>query len=123
MGKNSTPNFFSKKILSFFVKSITGDYEDPEGTVDVHPLDDNGHSALTIQVLSQVKLERAEQTFKMKKQNVAANDAKKEQMEISELIKLMLMREKEQHGHSKGILVLYYYITNFQRFLKNNLLF
>ena len=40
----------------------------------------------------------------MKKQNVAANDAKKEQMEISELIKLMLMREKEQHGHSKGIL-------------------
>ena len=54
----------------------------------------------------------------MKKQNVAANDAKKEQMEISELIKHMLIREKEQHGHSKGILVLYYYITNFQRFLK-----
>ena len=42
----------------------------------------------------------------MKKQNVAANDAKKEQMEISELIKHMLIREKEQHGHSKGILVL-----------------
>ena len=59
----------------------------------------------------------------MKKQNVAANDAKKEQMEISELIKHMLMREKEQHGHSKGILVLYYYITNFQRFFKNNLIF
>ena len=58
----------------------------------------------------------------MKKQNVAANDAKKEQMEISELIKLMLMREKEQHGHSKGILVLIN-ITNFQRCFKNNLLF
>ena len=83
-------------------KSFTGDYEDPEGTVDVHPLDDNGQSALTIQILTQVKLERAEQTFKMKKQNVAANDAKKEQMEISELVKLMLVREKEQHGHSKG---------------------
>ena len=39
----------------------------------------------------------------MKKQNVAANDAKKEQMEISELIKHMLIREKEQHGHSKGL--------------------
>ena len=58
----------------------------------------------------------------MKKQNVAANDAKKEQMEISELIKLMLMREKEQHGHSKGILVVHI-MSLFKDFFNNDLLF
>ena len=57
----------------------------------------------------------------MKKQNVAANDAKKEQMEISELIKHMLMREKEQHGHSKGILV--HIMSLFKDFFNNDLLF
>ena len=57
----------------------------------------------------------------MKKQNVAANDAKKEQMEISELIKHMLIREKEQHGHSKGILV--HIMPLFKDFFNNDLLF
>ena len=57
----------------------------------------------------------------MKKQNVAANDAKKEQTEIWELVKLMLMREKEQHGHSKGILV--HIMSLFKDFFNNDLLF
>ena len=43
------------------------DLEDAEGTVDVHPLDDSGYSALTIQMSSKMKLEKAEQTYKMKK--------------------------------------------------------
>ena len=68
--------------------------------MDVHPLDDSGYSALTIQMSSKMKLEKAEQTYKMKKQNVAMCDAKREQEQIWDLVKVMLIREKEQHGHA-----------------------
>ena len=47
-----------------------------------------------------MKLEKAEQTYKMKKQNVAMCDAKREQEQIWDLVKVMLIREKEQHGHA-----------------------
>ena len=76
-----------------------GDTEDDlEGTVDVHPTDKTGLSALTIQMLAQIKLARAEQTYNMKKQRVLANEAKREQEQVWDLIKHMLIREKEQHG-------------------------
>ena len=68
----------------------------------MHPFDQDGLSALAIQVLARIKLARAEQTYIMKKQRVLACEAKKEQDEIWELIKIMLVREKEQQGHTKA---------------------
>ena len=38
----------------------------------------------------------------MKKQSLAAYEAKIEQAQILDLMKLMLNREKEQHGHAKA---------------------
>ena len=76
--------------------------EDMVGTIDLHPFDQDGYSALTIQMLARIKLARAEQTYNMKKQRVLANEAKKEQDEVWDLIKLMLGRAREQFGFSKA---------------------
>ena len=53
-------------------------------------------------MLARIKLARAEQTYNMKKQRVLANEAKKEQDEVWDLIKLMLGRAREQFGFSKA---------------------
>ena len=88
----------AKELLSHYGLKV-GDCDDElEGTVDLHPLSSEGQSALTIQMLARVKLERAEQTYNMKKQRVLATEAKKEGDQVWELVKLMLVRVKEQHG-------------------------
>ena len=92
----------AKELLSNHGLKIGPTEEELEGTIDLHPFDQDGLSALAIQVLARIKLARAEQTYIMKKQRVLAAEAKKEQDEIWELIKLMLVREKEQQGHSKA---------------------
>ena len=98
MGKWS----MAKELLSNHGLKNGATEEDLEGTIDLHPFDQDGLSALSIQMLARIKLARAEQTHIMKKQRVLACEAKKEQDEIWELIKIMLGREKEQHGHSKA---------------------
>ncbi len=93
----------AKELLSSHgLKNKIGEADDDlEGTVDVHPVTKaSGQSALTIQMLARVKLARNEQTFMMKKQRVQAVEAKKEQEEIWEVVKLVLLREKELHGTS-----------------------
>ena len=93
---------FAKELISNSGLKI-GEIEDEmEGTIDLHPIDTDGSTALTLQVLARIKLINAEQTFNMKKQRVQAVEAKKEYDEVWELIKLMLVREKEQQGHSKA---------------------
>ncbi len=77
-----------------------GDPEEQEGTVDVHVQDCSGQTSLTIQMVARVKLARAEQTFNMKKQRVLAAEAKRELDLVWEVIKLVLVREKEMHGTS-----------------------
>jgi ankyrin repeat protein len=93
---------FAKELISNSRLKI-GEIEDEmEGTIDLHPIDTDGSTALTLQVLARIKLVKAEQTYNMKKQRVQAVEAKKEYDEVWELIKLMLVREKEQQGHSKA---------------------
>ena len=93
---------FAKELISNSSLKI-GEIEDEmEGTIDLHPIDTDGSTALTLQVLARIKLVKAEQTYNMKKQRVQAVEAKKEYDEVWELIKLMLVREKEQQGHSKA---------------------
>jgi ankyrin repeat protein len=90
----------AKEILFNFGLKVGDNEEDAEGVVDVHPADKTGISALTLMMVATVKLARQEQTFSMKKQRVLANEAKQEQADIWDVVKLMLIREKEQHGTS-----------------------
>ena len=88
----------AKELISHYGLKVGECDDELEGTVDLHPLSSEGQSALTMQMLARVKLERAEQTYNMKKQRVLATEAKKEGDQVWELVKLMLVREKEQHG-------------------------
>ena len=86
----------AKELITHYGLKVGDTEDDLEGTLDVHPLGAEGQSALTMQMLARVKLERAEQTYNMKKQRVLAAEAKKERDQVWELVKLMLVREKEQ---------------------------
>ena len=90
----------AKELITHYGLKVGECEDDMEGTVDLHPLSSEGQSALTMQMLARVKLERAEQTHNMKKQRVLAAEAKREGDQVWELVKLMLVREKEQHGTS-----------------------